>query len=115
MYCLNADHFYTAPGLAWQAALKMTNVKLELLTDLDMHLFVKKRLRGSINKISKRFANADNSYLSEYDLRKPSEYLMNFGCQQFIRMGLESVATNSSFLLIDHRRKRDDRRSFHTS
>ena len=35
-------HYFTAPGLSWDAALKMTKVKLELLTDVDMHLMVEK-------------------------------------------------------------------------
>lgn len=43
MYGRNAIHLYMAPGLALQAALNMTGVILALLTDLDMHLFVKKR------------------------------------------------------------------------
>lgn len=42
MYGRNAIHLYMAPGLALQAALNMTGVILALLTDLDMHLFVKK-------------------------------------------------------------------------
>lgn len=52
MYGLDAAHFYTAPELAWQAALKMTGIRLELLTDLDMHLFVEKGLRGGIAMVS---------------------------------------------------------------
>ena len=38
-YGIDPAHCFTAPGLAWQAALKMTNVTLELLTDPDTHLF----------------------------------------------------------------------------
>ena len=51
-YHLDPAHFCTAPGLAWQAALKMTGVKLELLTDIDMHLMIEKGLRGGISVIS---------------------------------------------------------------
>lgn len=40
MYCIDAAHFYTVLGLPWQAALEMAVVKLELLTDPEMHLFV---------------------------------------------------------------------------
>jgi hypothetical protein len=76
MYGLDAAHFYTAPGLAWQAALKMTDVNLELFTDPDMHLFVEKGLRGGIAMISKRYAKANNPHLNDYDPEQPSNYLM---------------------------------------
>ena len=38
IYQLDSAHFLSAPGLAWQACLKMTKVKLELLLDEDMFL-----------------------------------------------------------------------------
>ena len=37
-------HFLSAPGLAWQACLKRTEVKLELLTDNEMLLIIEKEL-----------------------------------------------------------------------
>ena len=48
IYELDCAKFLSAPGLAWQAALKNTKVKLDLLTDIDMFLMVKKRRRGGI-------------------------------------------------------------------
>ena len=39
-YKLDPAHFITAPGLSWGVFLKMTGVKLELMTDLDMNLFI---------------------------------------------------------------------------
>ena len=41
-YGLDPAHYFTTPGLSWDAALKMTMVKLELLTDIDMHLMIEK-------------------------------------------------------------------------
>ena len=41
-YNLDPAHYYTASGLAWDAALKLTEVKLELLSDPDMLLMVEK-------------------------------------------------------------------------
>ena len=48
IYKLDPAHFLTAPGLVWQAALKKTEVKLDLLTDIDMLLMVEKSIRGGI-------------------------------------------------------------------
>ena len=48
IYELDPAKFLSAPGLAWQAALKKTKVKLDLLTDIDMLLMVEKVIRGGI-------------------------------------------------------------------
>ena len=48
IYNLDPVKFLSAPGLAWQATLKKTEVKLELSTDLDMLLMVEREIRGGI-------------------------------------------------------------------
>ena len=48
VYELDPAHFLSAPGLAWQACSKKTEVKLELLTGVDMLLMVEKGIRGGI-------------------------------------------------------------------
>ena len=48
IYELDLVYFVSAPGLAWQACLKMTGVKLELITDYDMILMIEKGIRGGI-------------------------------------------------------------------
>ena len=48
IYELDPSKFLSAPGLSWQAALKKTKVKLDLLTDIDMLLMVEKGIRGGI-------------------------------------------------------------------
>ena len=59
-YKLDPAHFYTAPGLSWAAFLKMTKVELELLTDVDMHLFIEEGLRGGISVICNGYSKANN-------------------------------------------------------
>ena len=49
---LDLDKFLSAPGLAWQAASKNAEVKLELLTDTDVLLIVEKEIRGRISRNS---------------------------------------------------------------
>ena len=46
VYRLNHEKFLSACGLAWQVALKKTEVKLELLTDTDILLMIEKGIRG---------------------------------------------------------------------
>ena len=53
-YKLDPAHYYTAPGLAWDAALKVTEVKLQLLSDIDMLLMGEKGIRGGVSMISNR-------------------------------------------------------------
>ncbi|GBN91024.1 hypothetical protein AVEN_195498-1, partial [Araneus ventricosus] len=65
-----------APGLAWQACLRMSDVKLELLTDIDMHLFVEKGIRGGVAMISHRFASANNPHLPSYDPTSSNSFIM---------------------------------------
>ena len=59
-YGLDPAHHYSAPGLSWDALLKKTGVELELLTDLDMHLFIERGMRDGISMVGKRYAKANN-------------------------------------------------------
>ena len=59
-YGLDPAHNYTSPGLSWQAALKMTDVELDLLIDIDQHLFIKEGIRGGVVMISHWYAPANN-------------------------------------------------------
>ena len=59
-YELDPAHYYTAPGLAWDAVLKVTDVNLELLSDIDMLLMVEKGIRGGVSMVSNRYGKANN-------------------------------------------------------
>ena len=75
IYGLDPVYFVSAPGLAWQACLKKTGVKLELLTDYDMLLMVEKGIRGGICQAKDRYARANNKYMKNYDKSNESSYL----------------------------------------
>ena len=75
IYELDPAHFLSAPGLAWQACLKKTEVKLELLADVDMLLMVENRIRGGICHAIHRCAKANNKYMKNYDKNKESSYI----------------------------------------
>ena len=75
-YGLDPVYYYTAPGLAWDAMLKMTKINLELLNDVDKLLMIEKGIRGGISIISNRYGEANNKYMKDYDKNKASKYLM---------------------------------------
>ena len=89
-YGLDPVHYYTAPGLSWDAMLKMTEVELELLTDVDMHLFVESGIRGGVSMISGRHAVANNTSVPDYDSGRPTTHITYleannlYGCREEI-------------------------------
>ena len=75
-YKLDSCHYFMSPGLSWDAMLKMTNIKLELMTDIDMFQFIEKGMRGGVSHIANRYGKANNKYMKEYDEKAPSKYIM---------------------------------------
>ena len=74
-YHLDPAFYYTAPGLAWDACLKITKVRLELLTDYDMLMMVEKGIRGGVSMISTRYGKANNPYMKDYDPDQPTKFI----------------------------------------
>ena len=59
-YQLDAAYFVSTPGLALEAMLKITKVKMELLTDIDMVLMVENGIRGRLTQVVKKYGVANN-------------------------------------------------------
>ena len=74
-YKLDPAHYYTSPGLAWDACLKTTGQKLQLLHDYDMLMMFERGIRGGITHISKRYAEANNKYMKNYNPEKKSKFI----------------------------------------
>ena len=75
-YRLDPCHYFSSPGLAWDAMLKMTKIELVLISYIDMHLFIEKRMRGGISYIAKRHSKASNKYMKDYDNNKENVYII---------------------------------------
>ena len=65
-YGLDPCNYFSSPGLSWDAMLKMTKIELDLISDIDMHLFIEKGMRGGISYIAKRHSKANNKYMECY-------------------------------------------------
>ena len=77
-YELDPCHYFSSSGLSWDAMLKMTGVKLEKKSDIDKYLLIEKGLTGGISYIAKRYAKANNKYMSDHDSNKPSTFVTYF-------------------------------------
>ena len=75
IYELDPTYFLSAPGLAWQACLKKTRIKSELLTDINMLLMVEKGISGGICHAIQKHVEANKKYMKNYDKYKESSYL----------------------------------------
>ena len=76
IYGLDPSHFLSAPGLAWQACLKKTEVKLKLLTDYHKLLMIEEGIKGGMCQSTHRYAKANNKYMKNYDKSIESSYLI---------------------------------------
>ena len=77
IYELDPTHFLSAPELAWQACLKKTEVELELITNVDMLLMIKKGIRGGICHAIHRYAKANNKHGINYDENNEISYILH--------------------------------------
>ena len=75
IYDLDPVKVLSVSGLEWQATLKKTEVKLDLLSDTDMLLMVEKDIRGRICHSIYRYAKANNKYIKDYDKNKEMSYV----------------------------------------
>ena len=75
-YKLDPCHYFTSSSLCWDAMLKMTNIKVQLMTDIDMFQFIEKGMRGGVSYIANRYGNANSKYMKKYNEKAPSKYIM---------------------------------------
>ena len=77
-YDLDPAHFFTVPGMAWDAMLKLTEIELELLEEgqIDMLLMIEKGIRGGISNAFKRYAKANNKFMKDFDPAEKSSFIV---------------------------------------
>ena len=108
VYELDPANFLSLPGLAWQACLKKTNVKLELLTNYDMLLMVEEGIRGRICHAIHRHAKANNKYMKNYDKNKESSYIQYLDTNNLYGWAMSQKLTLNGFKWINDVTKIDE-------
>ena len=96
-YKLDPCHYFTSPGLSWDAMLKMTNIKLELMTDIDMLQFIEKGMCGGVSYIANRYRNANNKYMKEYNEKASSKYIMYLDANNLYGWALSQYLPTGNF------------------
>ena len=71
-YGLDPCHYFSSSGLSCDGMPKMTEIELELISDIDMYLFIEEGMKWGICYIAKRFSKANNKYMESYDDKEAS-------------------------------------------
>ena len=96
-YSLDPAFYYTAPGLAWDACLKITKVRLELLVDYDMLMMVEKGIRGGVSMIFTRYGKANNPYMNNYNPDQPNKYISYLDANNLYGWAMSKPLPTDSF------------------
>ena len=96
-YGLDPCQYFSLPGLSYDAMLKMTGVKLDLITDIEMQTMIEDNIRGGISTINHRHFTANNEYLNDYDPQIPSSYIMYVDANNLYGKGMSEKLPTGNF------------------
>ena len=83
--------------MAWDAALKMTGIKLDLLSEEEMYTFFERSIRGGVSQISKRYAKANNTKCSNFDPLKPISSLIYLDANNLYGWAMSQILPTGDF------------------
>ena len=96
-YGLDPAHNYTFSGFTWQTALKMTDVKFYLLTDIDQHLLIEEGIRRGVAMINHPYARANASAMEKFDASKRNSYIINLDANSLYGWAISQLLPMSNF------------------
>lgn len=99
-YKLDPSFYLTAPSLSFDAMLLKTDVKLELINDLEIIRMIQKGIRGGICLCSTRYSKANNKYLQTYDPAKSDNFLVYIDCNNLYGYAMCAYLPHSNFKLL---------------
>ncbi|CAH0404376.1 unnamed protein product [Chilo suppressalis] len=100
-YGLDLAHYYSLSTFSWDAMLKHTNMKLQLLSDPEMINFINKGIRGGIAHCIKRHVVANNKYLKTYNTKLEDSYIMYYDANNLYGYVMSQPLPYSGFKWVD--------------
>ena len=100
-YKLDPAYYLSAPQLSFDAALKKTNAKIELISDPAMFSMIDDGIRGGVAMISKRYARANNPLVEGYDSTKPRSWIKGFDANNLYGLAMSQYLPLSDFEWVD--------------
>ena len=103
---LDPCHYSNSPGLAWDAMLKMRGVKLKLIDDINVHLFVERRMRGGgggISYIAKSYCRANNEFVKGCDSSKEKSFITYWDVNNLCGAAMLEYLPYDEFEWVDER------------
>ena len=100
-YGLDPCHYFSSLGLSWDAMLKMTRIELKLISNIDMHLFIEKGMRGGISYIAKRHSKTSNKYIKCYVSGEESKYIMYLDANNLYGYAIIQYLPYSEFIWLN--------------
>ena len=101
-YKLDPAHFYTSPGLAWEACLKHTGIRLELLTNPNMLLMFEQGIRGGITQAVRKYASANNKYMGDkFNPNEDTTYLQYLDANNLYGWAMSQPLPTRGFKWVD--------------
>ena len=104
-YKLDPCHYFSSPGLSWNAMLKM--IKLEKNSNTDMYFFIEKRLKRAISYVYKRLGEANNKYMKNFDLTKPSKFISYLDMNNLYNRGMSGYHSYDRFKWLENANNSD--------
>ena len=96
-YGLVSCHYFSSPGLRWNAMFKITEVELELISDIGKYLFIEKGMRGCVSYIAKRFSKANNKHMQSNDVNEPRKFTTYLGANNLYGWGMSQYLPYGRF------------------
>ena len=96
-YKLDPAHYFSSPHFTYDAFLRFSGVKLDLLTDINQYFFLERGIRGGLSTVAKRYAKANHPNISGYDSSKPTVHILDLDANNLYGKAMQDYLPYGSF------------------